>query len=282
MITKFRPELWSPLILANLRDALVYGSSAIVNRDYEGVIANAGDTVHITSFTDPSVRSYTKDDDITYDLLTDATRALTVDQADYFAFTVDDVDRRQAMQGFVAKASQGAAYNLAAETDSYLSALLYAAVNGGANDLGAKTGDISDNTTYDIFVELRTTLNRANVPATGRYVVITPEITAALLQDDRFIRADASGTTEGLRNGNVGRIAGFDVYESNTVPEPTTGLYDVIAGHPMACTFAEQITSTEALRLEDQFGDAIRGLHLYGAKVVQPSALALAKVTITA
>src|SRR3990172_3808056 len=121
-ITNFQPEVWSPLILANLRSALVYGQDGLINRDYEGDIANAGDTVHITSFTDPAVRDYTKNTDISWDLLTDSTRALIVDQADYFAFTVDDIDRRQALQGFVAKASQGAAYNLASEADAYLSA----------------------------------------------------------------------------------------------------------------------------------------------------------------
>jgi hypothetical protein len=282
-ITNFVPELWSPLILANLWDKLVYGSAAIINRDYEGVIANAGDTVHITSFTDPAVRAYTKNNDITYDLLTDSTQALVVDQSDYFAFTVDDVDRRQALPGFVAKASAGAAQNLAINADTYLSGVLYAGVNGTSNDLGAKTADISDNTAYAIFVDLRTTLTRAKVPNEGRWVVVPPELYAALLQDARFINASASADSgAALRNGFVGRIAGFDVYESNTVPEETTGVYSVIAGHPMACTVAEQITETEAIRLQEQFGDGIRGLHLYGAEVIEADALAMASVTIAA
>lgn len=281
-ISNFIPEVWSRAILANLRDVLSYAQAGIINRDYEGEIAQAGDTVHITAFNDPAVRSYTKNTDISWDLLTDTTRALVVDQADYFAFTVDDVDRRQALPGFVEKASQGAAYNLRAETDEYVSGLMVAAVDGGANDLGAFTADISDDTAYSLFVSLRTALTRDNVPFEGRWVIVPPELTGALLQDDRFIRADASGTTEGLRNGQVGRIAGFNVIESNVVPEPTAGVYHVIAGHPMAVTYAEQIASTEALRLENQFGDGIRGLHLYGAKVVRPEALAIASVTVQA
>jgi len=258
----------------------VYGSLA--NRDYEGEIANAGDTVHITSFSDPAVRSYTKNSDISWDLLTDATRALIVDQADYFAFTVDDIDRRQALPGFVAKASQGAAYNLANEVDSYVSGLMVSATDGTAQDLGHLTFDISDNTAYGHIVDMRTKLNRNNVPMQGRWVVVSPEIYAALLQDNRFIKANEAGTTQGLREGFVGRMAGFDVYESNTVPEPTSGTYHVIAGSSIACTFADQITETEAIRLQDQFGDGLRGLHLYGAKVVYPTALVLASVTVQA
>lgn len=283
-IVQFVPEVWSPLILANLRASLVYGQAGIINRDYEGDIAQVGDTVHITSFTDPAVRTYTKNTDITFDLLTDATQALLIDQADYFAFTVDDIDRRQALPGFVGKASGGAGYNLAADADTFVSGLMYTAVNGTANDIGAVTADISNNDAYGlVFVALRTILTRDNVPSTGRWVIIPPELYAALLQDPRFI--DASASADGgtaLRNGFVGRVAGFDVFESNTVPVETVGVYSVIAGHPMATTFADQITSTEAVRLEKQFGDGIKGLHLYGGKVVQPTALALASVTIQA
>jgi len=279
-IVQFVPEIWSPLILANLRNSLVYGG--LCNRDYEGDIANAGDTVHITSFTDPAVRSYTKNTDISWDLLTDATRALIIDQADYFAFTVDDIDRRQALPGFVAAASRGAAYNLANEVDSYVSGAMYTATNQTAYDLGAQTWDISDNSAYGNIVKFRTQLNKQNVPAQGRWIVVPPEGTEALLNDIRFISSANAGTTAGLREGQVGRIAGFDVYESNTVPNPTSGTFHVIAGHPMATTFADQITETEAVRLQDQFGDGVRGLHLYGAKVVYPQALALASVTVQA
>lgn len=281
-ITQFVPEIWTPLILRNLRASLVYGG--LCNRDYEGDIAQAGDTVHITSFTDPAVRSYTKNNDISWDLLTDATRALIIDQGDYFAFTVDDIDRRQALPGFIAKASQGAAYNLAAEVDSYVSAAMVTAVNNpaGGNDLGAYVVDISDNTAYALFVNLRKQLKRSNVPMVGLWTVVSPEIYAALLQDPRFIRANEAGTDQGLREGFVGRIAGFDVYESNTVPQPTSGTYHVLAGSNMATTFADQILETEAIRLQDQFGDGVRGLHVYGAKVVQPTALALASVTVQA
>ena len=129
-------------------------------------------------------------------------------------------------------------------------------------------------------MDLRTRLTRTNTPVDGRYVVVPPEFYAQLLSDDRFIRLDASGTTEGLRNGQVGRAAGFDVIEANTVPEED-GTFTLLAGHSIATTYAEQILQTEALRLEHQFGDGIRGLHVYGAKVTRPTNVARVDVEVT-
>lgn len=279
-ITNFKPEIWSAALLVNLRDELVYGQAGVINRNYEGEIAQAGDTVHITSFSDPAVRAYVPNNNITWDLLTDATRALVVDQFDYFAFSVDDVDRRQALGGFVDETTRGASYNLASDADTYLSGLMYTEVNGDPNDIGAVTITTPADA-YETLVELRTRLTRSKVPRVGRWVAVPPEFYAALLLDPRFVDASQSGSPDALRNGQVGRAAGFDVLESNTVPEETAGVYSVLAGHPMATTFAEQIISTEAIRRENQFGDGIRGLHVYGAKVTRPTCLALASVTVS-
>lgn len=278
-ITNFIPEIWASSLLVNLRNNLVYGQMGVINRNYEGEIAVAGDTVHITSFVDPSTREYVRNSTtVTYDALTDGTRALVIDQARYFGFAVDDLDRRQALPGFVAETTLGASYNLAADADAFLAGEMADDVDVG-NELGSAT--ISDpGDAYDLLVDLRTTLTRTNTPMPGRWAVVPPEMYAQLLRDDRFIRADAAGTTAGLRNGQVGRAAGFDVIEANTVPEES-GVYTVIAGHGIATTYAEQITDTESLRLETQFGDGVRGLHLYGAKVVRPANLATAEVEVT-
>ena len=299
-ITNFIPEIWSSSLLVNLRDTLVYGG--LTNRDYEGEIRDAGDTVRVTSFNDPSVRPYTKNADtasgvdgnpgaaipgIQWDLLTDSQQTMVVDQSDYFAFKVDDIDRRQALSGFVEETTRGAAYNLAEVADTYVADLMVAAANGTANDLGARfvlpndvvADEAGEGTVYDLLVDFRTALKRSKTPDSGRWVVVPPEMYALLLKDDRFIRMDASGTTEGLRNGQVGRAAGFDIIESNTVPE-AAGVYSIVAGHDMATSFAEQITETEAMRLENSFSDGVRGLHLYGGKVFRPAQLALADVTV--
>ena len=155
-------------------------------------------------------------------------------------------------------------------------------MNGTGNDIGpvSVTADTVASQAYKMAIlPMRTRLNRSNVPADGRWMVVPPELYAYLLQDARFIQNPQAGSGD-LANGLVGRIAGFDIYESNTVPQSGSA-YHVIAGHRMAMTFADQINSTEALRLEKQFGDGIRGLHLYGGKVVFPAALSLATVTLT-
>lgn len=282
-ITNFIPEIWSDRIWEQLETSLVYGGPSVVNRDYEGDIKEAGNTVHITSFSDPTIRSYTVETNITVDAITDADRALVVDQSDYFAFDVDDVNVRQALKGWVDNRIRRSGYLLAKDADAYLASAMYAALNGGAYDLGAVTADISDNSTYaNVFVALWTSMTEGDVPVDGRWVVVDPDLYAALLQDNRFIDASASGSTDALRNGFVGRIAGFDIYVSNQTPDPTSGVSAVIAGHPMATTYAEQISSVEAQRRELRFGDLVKGLHLYGAKVVHPECMRLMSVTVQA
>lgn len=278
-ITQFIPEVWSPAILSALRDRLVYGQAPVINRNYEGDIARAGDTVHITSFADPAVRDYTKNGSITWDLLTDSSQALVVDQSDYFAFKVDDIDKRQALPGFIEETSAGAAHNLAREVDTYVSGLMAAAVPA-ANQSAATTVGAVEGDAYSLLVEFRTLLAKTNTPDAGRFVVVPPEFYGVLLQDDKFVRVDASGTDNGLRNGLVGRAAGFDIYESNTVPE-AAGVFTVLAGHSIATTFANQISSVEGVRLQDTFGDGIKGLSLYGGKVIRPENLASAEVTVS-
>jgi hypothetical protein len=269
MLANFIPEIWSAQILETLRTRLVYGGPGVVNRDYEGDIAEAGDTVHITSFTDPTIRTYTSESNITVDSISDATRALVVDQAKYFAFEVESVSSRSG-------------YLLAQTADDFLADTMYAAVNGTANDLGAKVADISDNSAYGILVDFWSTLTRDDCPLEGRWVVVPPEFYAALLQDNRFIDASASGSTDALRNGFVGRAAGFDIFVSNSTPDPTAGTYAVIGGHPMATTYAEQINQVAAQERELRFGQLVKGLHLYGAKVVRPTCLVMASVTVQA
>ena len=278
----FRPEIWSAEILVALRNSLVYAQDLVVNRNYEGEIQQAGDTVHITQIGEVATRAYTEHTGISWDEISDSQIDLLIDQKRYFAFKVDDVERKQALGGFVEEASRSAAYGLRDNADANLAAAMYAAVNATANDLGAFTADVSDANAYDLFVEFRTTLNRDNVPEDGRWAIVPPELSGALLKDPMFVEADKAGTTAGLRNAEVGRIAGFTILESNQTPDPTAGTYAVIAGHKMATTYAEQILETEALRLEDFFGDGVRGLHVFGRKVVRPECLAMASVTVQA
>jgi hypothetical protein len=134
-IAEFIPEIWSAELLSSLKKAQVYAQPGVVNRNYEGEIAQSGDTVHITSISRPTIATYTKDSTtITPETLTDAQRALVIDQAKYFAFEIDDIDMRQAKDGgaLMSEAASEAAYGLADLVDQLVAGLYTLADSGNA------------------------------------------------------------------------------------------------------------------------------------------------------
>lgn len=270
-ILRFRPEIWSAVLLKAKERKLVFAQPNVVNRDYEGDISAMGDVVHISSVGDPSVSNYAAGDVLAYEDLQDAGQTMPIDQAQKFAFKVDDIDKRQARGDVMGEAMRRAAYKLAATVDLYVAGLYTGVVSANAITTTAITsGDLA----YTGLVSLRTKLSEADVPTDGRYAIVPPWYYGLLLQNDKFVRVDASGTSEGLRNGIVGRAAGFDVLESNNCINVTGDDYIVQAGVDSAISYADQITETEALRLQTTFADAIRGLHVYGAKLVRPDFIA--------
>jgi N4-gp56 family major capsid protein len=282
-IDSFIPELWSAEILSALQKALVFGQGGVVNRDYEGEISQYGDTVHVNSVTDPTIGDYVKHQDITVQALTTTDQTLTISQSKYFGFEIDDIEARQARDNgaLVSEVSTRAAYLLGDAADQFLAAQMKAGVAAGNVLPDATVAAAGD--AYDTLVDLMVKLDTANVPRSGRWVVIPPALHGKLLRDDRFVRVDASGTSEGLRNGIVGRAVGFDILVSNNVPngDATPAGSLVIAGHPMATSYAEQIAKTEATRVEKRFADMVKGLHLYGAKVFRGDCLAAVEVTLS-
>jgi hypothetical protein len=348
-ITKFVPEVWSATLLSILEKSLVYAGAPCVNRNYEGEIAAFGDTVHITSIADPSIVDYTKDTDLTVEVLTDAEQQLLIDQQKAFAFEIDDIDMRQSRAGgaLMTEAAQRAAFGLADKADQYIAAKMAGAAG---NSLGVIDATTATNVYDKLIVGSRTKLAQANVPSAGRWLVVDPATTGQLLLDSRFIKANESGTSDALRNGHVGRAGGFDIFESNNAIQSNrqvtaittasgaktltgvagqfnqgdvglsvtgTGVgasakvvsvnadgsvatVDVnssasaavtvtlagggqlaIAGSSIATSYAEQISKVEAFRPEKRFADALKGLHLYGAKVVRPTALVVASVKVS-
>lgn len=281
-ITRFRPQIWSAQLLVTLKKTMVYGAPGVVNRDYEGEISAAGDVVKITSISRPTIGTYVPNvTNIVPEQLTDAQRSLVIDQSKYFAFEVDDVDARQAKGNVMPEAMNEAAYAMADVADQYL-ASLYTGV-ASANNLGTIPVTAATPTdAYDkVLVPLKVQLDMANVSTVGRYVIVPPWFHGRLLLDPRFIKVNESGTDTGLRNGMVGRAAGFDILLSNNAPNPTGDDYVVQAGTPMAISYAEQINKTEAYRPQSSFADAIKGLHVYGAKLVRPEAIAVATASMT-
>ncbi|MBH0241950.1 P22 coat protein - gene protein 5 [Streptomyces sp. ADI96-02] len=280
-INNFKPEIWSAQLLTALRASLVYAQPQLVNTNYEGEISSRGQSLHITTIGDPTIFDYDAGDTLNYEDVETAGVDLVIDQGKAFAFKLDDVDKAQALVNPMGQMAQNAAYGLRDRADAYV-ASLYTGV-ASANTVGSTGSPISLSTATDaydkVLVPLRTKLDRANVPTEGRYFVGSPEFEGALLRDDRFVRVDASGGEQGLRNGMTGRAAGFDILKSNNTPNPTGNVQVMQAGYPGAITYAEQILETEALRLQSTIADAIRGLHVYGAKLLRPTGIAVAFVT---
>lgn len=271
--TNFIPEVWSARLLEHLDNVHVY--SALLNRDYEGDIRAYGDTVHINQIGDIAINDYTGEDLAAPEELDSTMMELKIDQAKYFNFQVKDIDNAQSNPKVVDAAMQRAGYNINDVIDNYLAGLLLAGVKSGST-ITAQT--LTSANAYDYLVDLGVLLNEHNVPMLGRWVVIPPWFHGLLLKDERFVGNGTGYNQAILQGGWVGDAAGFRIHLSNNVPE-SAGSYSVIAGTNAAGSFAEQLVELEAYRLEKNFSDGLKGLHVYGAKVTQPDGLAVLKCT---
>jgi N4-gp56 family major capsid protein len=270
-ITQMLPSIWSARILAKLEKNLVFAQPGVVNRDYEGDIRQSGDRVHVHAFNDLTIGTYTKNSTtITYEQLTDTRVTLLIDQAKYFAFKIDDIDTAQMQPKLIDAAADRAAYQLAETADRYVSGL-YTGASTSAPDNTIETTQFTSTNVYDKFVDLAVAMDAGNLPAEGRYAVVSPWVAGLLQKNATFLNAQSST----VLNGEVGQVAGIRILKSNNVT--TTGSAPVVshimAGVPGALTYAEQIVNVEGLRLEGSFADAVRGLHLYGSKVLDPAQL---------
>lgn len=273
-ITNFIPEVWSAAILEALRAKLVFPS--LCNRDYEGDIREAGDTVHITGYNDVTVREYVRGQPITVDDVTDKEAAvLKIDKSDYFAFKVNDLDKAQAKADLTGKFTNSAAYNMMKNVENYISNLMDTAVETPAKTVAVGTPADA----YLAVVEAGRKLDVQNVPDEGRWLVVSPDFYALLLQDSRFIEGTEAGHNT-LLNGVVGQVRGFTVVKSNNVPRKFSSpdTQSILAGTNAAVTFAQQVSKVEAMRMQTDFADMVRGLDLYGAKVIRPECLT--KITL--
>ncbi|MCD7929638.1 MAG: P22 coat protein - protein 5 domain protein [Clostridiales bacterium] len=273
----FIPEIWSARLLDHLDNVHVYAS--LMNRDYEGEIRAYGDTVHINQLGNITIQDYDGSDIADPEELDGEQQNLVIDQAKYFNFQVKDIDNAQSNPKLIDAAMQRASYGINDVVDQYLANLL---LDGCAEDNILYTDDTAVTPTatnaYDYLVDMGTALSEANVPMMGRWVVVPPWFHALLLKDERFVGNGTGYNQAILQGGLVGEAAGFQIHLSNNVPNTDGANYKIIAGTNVAGSFAEQLVELEAYRLEKNFSDAVKGLHAYGAKVVQPSALAVMTV----
>lgn len=269
-VDQFIPELWSARLLANLDAQTVL--SQIVNRNYEGEIRNVGDTVHIQRPGNITVKPYPASGDITYEDPESTTRSLVVDQDEYYAFTVDDLDQVQANIPLVDTYTRRAAVSVAQAFDEHIASL-----RTGAGLTAVSVTLASDNY-YEKMVAMGQHLDEANVPRIGRWHVTSPAGYAAVLKTDEFTHATNQGDSV-IASAMVGQAAGFNIIVSNNL-ESLSGTSYGLYGTNDAITHARQLLGTpEALRLEGRFEDAVRGRIAYGSKVVEPNALGVVNLS---
>ena len=267
----FIPEIWSAKLNTMLEKDCVM--LQCVNRNYEGEIKNQGDKVKIITPAAVTIETLA-DSSITYDELTPTSLDLLIDQKKFFAFKINDVAQVQSNADIMEAHLTNAKNAIEEVQDAYLLSM-HANVDSN-NIVGSDSApvELSKTTIYEQFVNLAMKLKDSNAVKAGKrpWVVINPLVESYLLQSTEFIGANKVAD-ETLREGAIGRIAGMDVLVSTNLTAVSSKYY-ILAGTNDAITFASQLAKIESLRDKDSFSDLVRGLYLYGAKTVQPKALA--------
>jgi hypothetical protein len=265
-VTNFIPEIWSAYILERYVAQNVF--PALLDRKYEGD-ATAGNTVHIPGVVAPAVKDYKQNSRTTSaDAISDTGVNILIDQEKNFHFFVDDIDAAQANTELLPLYTDAAGDALAADADQYIAELLFD--EGDALDWTGGTVDDGDDA-FNVIKAARTQMQKANVPNDGmRVAVVNAEFEGLLLgADSKLTSYDTSGDTQGLRNATVGNLLGFRVVSSNHLPVNDTPA--AVFFHQRAAAFISQVEKVEGYRSHTRFADEVRGLHVYGSKVIKPA-----------
>jgi hypothetical protein len=300
----FLPKIYSKKVLNFFKKASVV--EAITNTDYAGEISAFGDSVRIIKEPVISVSDYTRGSDTTATKLTDQELTLVVDSAKAFKFIVDDIETNMSHVNFKEVATSSAAYALRDSYDAAVIASMFSGVSTsgpdhvlgadasaatqsmGAHQVGSNSIDLtgSDGTgtdPLDVMAFMAKLLDEQSVPEEGRWFVAPPSFYNELSQSgSKLLSVDFNAGQGSIRNGLVssGKLRGFDMYKSNNVAAASTATGKILAGHISSTATAQTIISTEVLRDPTSFGDIVRGLHVYGAKVLRPEALVSAFYTV--
>ena len=290
----FLPSVYSKKVLNFFRKSSVV--EAITNTDYAGEISAYGDSVKIIKEPVISVSDYTRGSDTTATKLTDQELTLVVDSAKAFKFIVDDIETNMSHVNFKEVASSSAAYALRDSYDAAVIATMFSGVSASspdhvlgtdnATDLAAGTFDGTGNLDIgfasgehdpiDVMARMARLLDEQNVPEEGRWFVAGPDFYEVLGQaSSKLLSVDFNAGQGSIRNGLVssGKLRGFDMYKSNNIAATSNAAGKCMGGHISSTATANTILSTEVIRDPSSFGDIVRGLHVYGAKVLRPEAL---------
>ena len=290
----FLPKVYSKQVLNFFRKASV--AEAITNTDYAGEIAGFGDTVRIIKEPTITVYQYERGQDVTQTKLTDQEVTLVVDTANAFKFIVDDIETNMSHVNFRDVATSSAAYALRDAFDEGVIATMFSGVSSSspdhvlgsdnATDLAAGTFDgtgnldigfgTNEHDPIDVMARMARLLDEQNVPEEGRWFLGSPDFYEQLAQSSsKLLSVDFNAGQGSIRNGLVssGKLRGFNMYKSNNIASTSNAAGKCLAGHISSTATAQTITSTEVIRDPSSFGDIVRGLHVYGAKVLRGEAL---------
>ena len=301
----FAPQIFSQKVLKFFRRASV--AEDITNTDYTGEIENFGDTVNIIKEPTITVSSYTRGSVVNTQNLADDQITLTVDQANAFAFKIDDIEERHSHVNFEALATSSGAFSLKRKYDAnVLQALSDGAGLAGADDASLSGGLTTTNTSLgtasapinvatddagiNLMLLMARVLDDQSVPEENRWFVAPPIFYEQMFQaGNKIAEVQVTGdASSNLRNGlaTPGTLAGFSCYKSTALN--STGGTDqvtlsgvatdaseniIMAGHISAAATASHIAKTEVVRSTESFSDVVRGLHVFGRKVLRPEAL---------
>lgn len=295
----FNPTLWSGKLAQKFYAASVFGE--IANTDWQGEIANFGDNVIINTIPSITIRDYSVGQNLTYEVPAPSTITLSIDKGKYFGVNVPDVLEVQSKPRLFNMFTDDAAQQMKIAIDRDVLGGVFdqgdsanmgstAGAISGAYDLGTDASPVTLTAAniLESITALSSVLDEQNVPETDRWLVITPA-ERQLLMNSNLAQAQFMGDgTSVLRNGRIGQIDRFTVYVSNLLPRAaadqdwvggadvgTMKRHAIIAGHKSAITFASQIAKVEDLPNPNDFGRLVRGLNVYGYKVVQDDGLAL-------
>lgn len=272
-LNNFIPTIWSARLYQTLKNAHVFAN--VVNRDYEGEISSYGDSVKINSIGSITVGDYAKNGTINLQQLNSAQSTLEITEAKYFNFMVDDIDKAQNNPKVMDGAMQEAGFALADTADSFLAAFQ----SDAGSTVTHATMDTNPEESYDALADAALALDENNVPREGRFAVVPPFFNKAMVLAGIFETLSGTISAEQEKmNGYIGKLLGFDIWVSNNL-ETDGGATVGIAGTRKAISYAEQILDMEAYRPENRFADAVKGLHVYGGKVIYPNALVRLVVT---
>lgn len=281
MSSTYIPEIWTGKMVVKFYDSTIFGS--IANTDYKGDITKYGDKVHIRVVPDITISTYVIGQGLDYQRPTTSDVELDIDQGHYYAFAVNKVEQVQSDLPYVEKWTDDAGQQMASTIDTAILAAIYSSAdsNNAGTTAGAESGSIDLGVTgtpesvdktniLDYIVDWGTVLDEQSVPDTQRWGIMPPIFCGMIKKSDLKDASLAGDGTSILRNGRIGAIDRFTLYRSNNVAKngTTPEEWNMIFGHPSCLTFASQIVEHETLKNQDDFGDLIRGLQVYGYKVI--------------